>query len=179
MRRTLIGLVAAGAVVVAGGCSDADDDTAASDSGDSGEFCDTFEQLVADASSEDSDPDAARETLENLEPPSEIQEEWNQYLPVVLRAEDVDTSDPEAVAQFQAEQSEVASAGQAVNQYLAEDCGIESQTGGAEGADTGGSGGPAADPGADAGAGGEGQAPTPGAEAPGGEAPATGGGPGQ
>jgi hypothetical protein len=178
MRRTLIGLVAAGAVVVAGGCSDADDDSASSDSGGgSGEFCDTFEQLVADASSEDSDPDAARETLENLEPPSEIEAEWNQYLPVVLRAEDVDTSDPEAVAQFQAEQSEAAPAGQAVNQYLAEDCGIESETTGAEGADTGGgTGGGGVDPGA---GGGGGEPPAPGAEVPGGEAPAPGGQPGQ
>lgn len=167
MRRTLIGLVAAGALVVAGGCSDADDDDSASSDGGSGGFCATFEQLVADASSDDADPEAARETLTNLEPPSEIEQEWDQYLPVVLRAEEVDMNDPEAVAEFQQEQSDVASAGQAVNQYLAEDCGIESSGGGTGGGGTGGGAEPGADPGAGGPAG------------PGGEAPPAGGDSGQ
>lgn len=134
MRRTLIGLAAVGALVVAGGCGDGDD-SASDDDGGSGasseEFCSTFQDLMVAANSGDTDPQAAEQTLLDLEPPEEIADEWEEYLPLVTEAGDVDANDPEAQAEYQSRLAEASESASAINEYLADECGIS-------GADSGG-----------------------------------------
>jgi hypothetical protein len=126
MRRTLIGVVAAGALVL-GACGD-DDDSSASDDGSSGDFCTTMEELVTAASNDESDPEAAQETLSNLEPPAEIADEWEQYVPLITRGGDIDPNDPEAQAEYQEELQNASEAGAAINRYLEEECGLTEDT---------------------------------------------------
>jgi len=125
MRRTLIGLVAVGTLVL-GACGD--DDESASDNGSSGDFCSTIEELVTAATNDDADPEAAEETLAELQPPAEIADEWQQYVAVITRGNDVDPNDPEAQADYQEELQQASEAGAAVQRYLSEECDLPDDT---------------------------------------------------
>lgn len=124
MRRTLIGLAAVGTLVL-GACGD-DDDSSAGD-GSSADFCTTMQDLVTAASNEEADPDAARETLTELEPPEEIADEWEQYVPLITES-DVDPNDPEAQAEYQERLEQATEAGTTINNYLADECDISDST---------------------------------------------------
>lgn len=117
MRRSLIGVVVA-SVLVLGACGGDDDDAA------SGDFCSTMEDLVQSASQDEADPDAARETLNELEPPEEIADAWDQYVPLITRAGDIDPEDSEAQAEYQEDLQQAQEAGTEINQYLADECDI-------------------------------------------------------
>lgn len=126
MRRTLIGLVAVGTLVL-GACGD-DDDSSADDEGSSGDFCSTMQELVTAAANEEADPQAAQETLADLEPPAEIADEWDQYVPLITRGGDIDPNDAEAQAEYQADLEEASEAGAAINRYLEDECGMTDDT---------------------------------------------------
>ena len=137
MRRTLIGLVAVGTLVL-GACGDGDDDSAsgdaaAADSGDSSgssgggssdEFCSTITDLMAASTSENADPQAARERVANLEPPAEIADEWAQYMDLMQASAALDPDDPEAQAQYEEQVDATNEASLVVNEYLTNECGI-------------------------------------------------------
>jgi hypothetical protein len=132
MRRTLIGLVAAGTLVL-GACGDGGDDdsasgdAAASESGGEGssdEFCSTISDLMEASTSQDADPQAARERVANLEPPAEIAGEWGQYMQLMEASAELDPNDPEAQAQYQQQLDATNEASLVVNDYLTNQCGI-------------------------------------------------------
>lgn len=139
MRRTLIGLVAVGTLVL-GACGDDDDsasgDAAASESGDSAggaggdggssdEFCSTIRDLMAASTSDDADPQAARERVANLDPPAAIAGEWGQYMDLMEASAELDPNDPEAQAQYQEQLDATNDASLVVNDYLTSECGID------------------------------------------------------
>jgi hypothetical protein len=133
MRRTLIGLVAAGALVLGacGGDDDsASDDSAAADGGggSSEEFCSTITELMAASTSEGADPQAARERVANLEPPAAIASEWAQYMDLMQASAELDPNDPEAQAQYQEQLDATNEASTVVNDYLTNECGISDGT---------------------------------------------------
>jgi hypothetical protein len=161
MRRTLIGLAAVGTLVL-GACG-GDDDSASGDaatgasaegSGSSGEFCSTIRDLMDASTGANADPQAARESVSNLEPPAAIADEWAQYMDLMEASQDLDADDPEAQAEYQQRVADANEASLAVNNYLTSECGISDGTSsngsasgssGASGASepSGGSGAPA------------------------------------
>ena len=140
MRRILIGLAAAGLLLVTG-CSDSDDDTG-STGGESGgessgggtteEFCTEF-QALDDQFSQDpeaaSDPAQVIEALEGLDPPEEIADDFETVLEVSRQTADVDIEDPDAVAEAQELGESATEANERVSTFLQEECGIESGSG--------------------------------------------------
>jgi hypothetical protein len=130
MRRTLIGLAAAGLLLVTG-CSDSDDESggdAASGGGSSEDFCGDF-QALDDRFSEDpeavSDPEQVIEALEDLEPPDEIADDYATVLDVSRQTAEIDLEDPEAMEEAQQLSEDAAGAQERVSIYLADECGIE------------------------------------------------------
>jgi hypothetical protein len=153
MRRTLIGLAAAG-LLVAGGCSDsdsgnpnedaADESTENADGGSSGDsdgFCADFESLNEEFAADpeaNTNPDDVIAALESLDPPDEIAEDFATIIEVSRSTADVDMNDPEAVAEAQ-ELSQSAGEAQArVTSYLTDECGIDTGGGSAGGGSAGG-----------------------------------------
>jgi hypothetical protein len=140
MRRTLIGLVAAGTLVL-GACGGDDDsgsdDSAAADSGggSSEEFCSTITELMAASTSEGADPQAARERVASLEPPAEIAGEWGQYMELMQASAELDPNDPEAQAEYQEQLDATNEASTVVNDYLTNECGIDDGASSAPGSD--------------------------------------------
>jgi len=138
MRRTLIGLVAAGLLFA--GCSDSDDDGGGggdeASGGDSDSFCSDF-QALEDQFAEDPEAgavqDTIREALEELDPPDEIADDFEQVLEVFRQTADVDLEDPEAQADAQELAEGAAEAQERVSTYLEDECGIEPGGSGGEG----------------------------------------------
>ncbi len=137
MRRTLIALAAAG-LLVAGGCSDSDSgdptgdeesadngDGESSGGGDSEDFCADFQALDDRFSA---DPEASEEevieALESLDPPEEIADDFATMIEVSRSTSNVDQSDPEAMADAQAELEGATEAQTRVFTYLDEECGV-------------------------------------------------------
>jgi hypothetical protein len=130
MRRTLIGLAAAG-LLVATGCSDSDsgggDDSAGGDSGGSAAegFCADFQELD-DRFSEDpeaaADMDQVLGALESLDPPEEIAEDFDLVVEVARQSADVDPEDPEAMAELESLSEEAGEAEQRVGEFIDQEC---------------------------------------------------------
>ncbi|HEX5947283.1 MAG TPA: hypothetical protein VFY82_13440 [Acidimicrobiales bacterium] len=131
MRRTFIALAAAGALALTG-CSDSDSgdpnaDDASADGGSGGNFCDDFQALderFADDPEAAADPEVVIEALEALDPPDEIAEDYDVMLEASRNTADVDQSDPEAMADAQAEIEAAGEAQARVFAYLDEECGV-------------------------------------------------------
>jgi hypothetical protein len=130
MRRTIIGLLLAGAIALAG-CSDSEGDVggdAAGGSGSSEDFCADFEELDRRF---DEDPDAAADTaavvdeLDELEPPDEIADDYAAVIQAGRRLADLDPNDPEAVEEAQALSEDATEAQTRVSGYLQTECGID------------------------------------------------------
>ena len=133
MRRTLIGLAAAG-LLVATGCSDSDsgggDDSTGGDSGDSAAegFCTDFQELD-DRFSED--PEAAADmeqvlgALESLDLPEDISEDFDLVVEVARQSADVDPEDPEAMAELESLSEEAGEAEQRVSEFIDQECELE------------------------------------------------------
>jgi hypothetical protein len=162
MRRTVISLVAVGALVFAG-CSDSDNDpesdsddtSAAEDSGGGSEgggeaagseFCTTFEELINGGQSvEDSE---VLEQIQSIEPPEEIADDYATFVEFVELNTNIDPSDSSAVEDMQSRQEEFTSASTAVETYVRDECGIDT-TGGSDTTDAAGDDGATSDTTAD------------------------------
>ena len=154
MRRTLIGLAAAGLLVVSG-CSDSDsgDPNAeaadesnentdggssggSGDSGDSDSFCADFQSLNDEFAADPeaiNEPNAVADALDSLDPPDEIAEDFATIIEVSRSTADVDMNDPEAVAEAQELSQSAGEAEARVTAYLTEECGIDAGGGSAGG----------------------------------------------
>jgi hypothetical protein len=130
MRRTLIGLAAAGLLAVTG-CSDSENEDggeAASGGGSAEEFCGDFEALN-DRFAED--PEAAADAgqvldgLESLDPPEEIADAYQKVIDVSRQTSELDVEDPEAVEEMQQLSEEAADAEAEVTTFLREECEID------------------------------------------------------
>lgn len=130
MRRTLIGLAAAGLLAVTG-CSDSDNESggeAASGGGSAADFCDDFEALN-DAFTEDpdaaADPERVLEGLEGLDPPEEIADAYRTVLDASRQTNALDPEDPGALEEMQQLSEDAAEANADVTAFLDEECGID------------------------------------------------------
>jgi hypothetical protein len=141
MRRTIIGLILAGALALAG-CSDSEGDVggdAVGGSGSSDDFCSNFEELDQRF---DEDPEAAADTvavvdaLDELDPPDEIADDYTTVIDVGRRLADLDPDDPAAVEEAQQLSEEAAAAQGRVSDFLSTECGIDLSSSGS--ADTSG-----------------------------------------
>jgi hypothetical protein len=141
MRRTIIGLILAGALALAG-CSDSEGDVggdAAGGSGSSDDFCSDFEELDQRF---DEDPEAAADTvavvdaLDELDPPEEIADDYTTVIDAGRRLADLDPDDPAAVEEAQQLSEEAAAAQGRVSDFLSTECGIDLSSSGS--ADTSG-----------------------------------------
>jgi hypothetical protein len=130
MRRTIIGLLIAGALALAG-CSDSEGDVggeAAAGSGSSEDFCSGFEELDQRF---DEDPDAAADAesvvdeLDQLDPPDEIADDYAVVIEAGRSLADLDPEDPEAAAEAQQLSEEAAAAQGRVSEFLETECGID------------------------------------------------------
>jgi hypothetical protein len=128
-RRTL-GLAVVPALLVAlAACGDDDDSDGASGGGASGDFCDQAESLnetfdeVEDPTSEQFAD--ALDRIRSMDPPEEIADDWNQLVSALEGIEDIDLENPDPEALAALETEEVEAAGDRVDEYLSEECGIE------------------------------------------------------
>jgi hypothetical protein len=130
MRRTLIGLAVAGAILVAGCGGDDDDDggggNGSTASGDSAteSFCEDFRNY--DQQFND-DPEASEEevvaAIRSLEPPEEIKDDFDTLLEGLDQLQSVDTDDPEAAAALQEEMAQYTEASTNIQTFVDENCG--------------------------------------------------------
>ena len=129
MRRTLIGLVVAGAILVAGCGGDDDDDAGGDNASGSNDpatesFCEDFRnydrQFNEDPEADEEDVVAA---IRSLEPPDEIKDDFETLLDGLDRLQSVDTNDPEAQAALQEEMAQYTEASTNIQAFVDENCG--------------------------------------------------------
>jgi hypothetical protein len=130
MRRTLIGLMAAGALLVAG-CGGDDGETTSADGGDGGggenasasDFCAQFQGYDEQFNQ---NPDASEEevveAIRSLNPPEEIADDYETLLQGLDALMGVDPSDPEAAAAAQEEMAQYQQASENIQAYVDENC---------------------------------------------------------
>ena len=123
LLRRALGLAAVPALLLtAAACSDSDDggDDAAS-------FCDRFRELDERYSGLDDPTDEdftdAISEISELDPPAEIEDDWNTMIEAFRSFADIDVSDPEALADVDFTEAEAAS--DRVDSFLSEECGID------------------------------------------------------
>ena len=140
MRKMTIALVCTGALLLAAcGDDDGDDvddtDDAAAPAADT-DFCQAIQGIDDRYADEPptADPEEAADQMEevlsdlrNIDPPSEIEEEWATYLDALDAFTQIDLTDPEAAAE-ELDFAEMQGAIQTVETYIREECGV----GGAE-----------------------------------------------
>lgn len=130
MRRTLIGLAAAGLLAVTG-CSDSDNENggeAASGGGSGTDFCEDFEALdnrFAEDPEAAADPEQVLDGLEGLDPPAEIADAYQKVIDASRQSNDLDPEDPEALEEMQQLSEDAAEAEAEVTTFLADECGID------------------------------------------------------
>jgi hypothetical protein len=130
LARRALGLAVVPALLVAlAACGDDDDSDGASGDGASGDFCDQAESLnetfdeVEDPTSEQFAD--ALDRIRSMDPPEEIADDWNQLVSALEGIEDIDLENPDPEALAALETEEVEAAGDRVDEYLSEECGIE------------------------------------------------------
>ena len=130
MRRTLIGLAAAGLLAVTG-CSDSDDETggeAASGGGSAADFCDDF-QALDDRLTEDpeaaADPEQVLDGFASLDPPEEIADAYQTVIDAGRQTTALAPDDPGAAEEMQQLEEDTAEANAEVTTFLDEECGID------------------------------------------------------
>jgi hypothetical protein len=125
LGRRVVGLAAVPALLV-GLAACGDDDDSASGGGD---FCDQAESLnesfeqVDDTTNEQFAE--ALDRIRSMDPPEAIADDWNRLVEGLEGLEDIDPEnpDPEALAAFDSE--EMQAAGDRVDEYMSEECGIQ------------------------------------------------------
>jgi hypothetical protein len=144
MRRTMIGLGVA--ALVAFGCSDSDGGGEATDAGgdDGGsgggsaeQFCEDFQALderFANDPEAANDPTVVLAALEELDPPDEIADDFQQLLELSRVQAELDPSDQEAVDEFERMGEESTEAQERFASFIDEECALDDE------GDDGGSG---------------------------------------
>lgn len=136
MRRMMIGLGVA--VAVAFGCSDGDGGGEATeardDSGGSGgsaqQFCEEFQALdeqFANDPEAANDPAAVLAALEDLDPPDEVADDFQQLIEVSRVQSELDAQDPEAVEEFQGLVEESSGAQERFAAFVDEECAVDDE----------------------------------------------------
>lgn len=136
MRRTLICLLAAGSILVAG-CGGDDDDDGGDDtqsenggenasSGDASvdSFCEEF-RSYDEQFSEQNEPsdDEVIEAIRSLDPPEEVQDDFDTLIAGLDRLQSVDTNDPAAQEELQEEMAQYTEASTNIQMFVDENCG--------------------------------------------------------
>jgi hypothetical protein len=129
MRRTLIGIAAAGALLVAG-CGGDDDDsgTEANEGGDTQAFCEQFQSYDQQFSeTEDASEDEIIRAIQSLDPPDEIREDYDTLLQGLTElsvgaSTTIDTSDPAAAQEMQDRVNEYTQASSNIQDFLEANC---------------------------------------------------------
>jgi hypothetical protein len=123
LARRVLGLVAVPALLVGlAACGD-DDDSAGSD------FCDQTDALnetmegIDEPTSEQFGE--ALDRLRSIDPPEAIADDWNQVIQALEGIEDIDLENPDPEALAALENENVQAASDRVDEYMAEECGIE------------------------------------------------------
>jgi hypothetical protein len=118
--RRVAGLATAPALLLAlAACGDDDD----GGSGASGDFCEEAEALdqrFDDAEAGEEEIQEFVDELQRLDPPAEIEEDWNE---LVSAFENFDPEDPSSLENVDTERIDEAS--QNIDEYMQEECGIE------------------------------------------------------
>jgi hypothetical protein len=143
MRRTLVGLMAAGALLVAGcgGDDDGGDDTGGGGGGSSDEatqqFCEEFQAF--DAQFRDSNPsdEEVSEAIRSLEPPDEIADDYEILVEGLERLATLDSTDPDAATEFQEDSAQYTEASTNVRTFVQDECGVDNAGDGDEDPGTG------------------------------------------
>jgi hypothetical protein len=138
MRRTMIGLGVA--VLVAIGCSDSDGggeatDTGGDDGGSGGgsaeQFCEDFQALderFANDPEAANDPTVVLAALEELNPPDEIADDFQQLLELSRVQAELDPSDQEAVDEFERLGEESTEAQERFASFIDEECALDDES---------------------------------------------------
>ena len=142
MRRTLIGLMAAGALLVAGcggddGGDDASDDGEGSTDEATQQFCEEFQAF--DEQFRDSNPsdEEVSEAIRSLEPPEEIAGDYEILVEGLERLATLDSSDPDAATEFQEDSAQYTEASTNVRTFVQDECGVDNAGDGDEDPGTG------------------------------------------
>ena len=132
MRRTLICLLVAGAILVAGCGGDDDDSTDSGGSGDnasSGDatvesFCEDFQNYDQQFSEQNEPSDEeVIEAIRSLDPPEEIKDDFDTLIAGLDRLQSIDTNDPAAQEELQEEMSQYTEASTNIQTFVDENCG--------------------------------------------------------
>jgi hypothetical protein len=122
LARRVLGLVAVPALLV-GLAACGDDDSAG------GDFCDQTDALnetmegIDEPTSEQFGE--ALDRLRSIDPPEAIADDWNQVIEALEGIEDIDLENPDPEALAALENEDVQAASDRVDEYMAEECGIE------------------------------------------------------
>lgn len=135
MRRTLICLLAAGSILVAGCGGDDDDDGNDTQSENGGEnassgdasvdsFCEEF-RSYDEQFSEQNEPsdDEVIDAIRSLDPPEEIQDDFDTLIAGLDRLQSIDTNDPAAQEELQEEMAQYTEASTNIQTFVDENCG--------------------------------------------------------
>jgi hypothetical protein len=119
LRRTLALAAAPALVLTVAACGDD------GGGGDAASFCEDVADPFGAAQDPNADPQETVETLRDLDPPSEISDDWNTLLDALetiasMSAEDA--ASEEAIETLS--DPEIAEAGENVEAYLTDECGI-------------------------------------------------------
>jgi hypothetical protein len=125
LARRVLGLAAVPALLVGlAACGDDDDDSASG-----GDFCDQAESLN-ETFEEIDDPTSeqfaeALDRIRSMDPPEAIADDWNQLVEALEGFEDIDLENPDPSVLAALEDEDVQAAGDRVDEYMSEECGIE------------------------------------------------------
>ena len=123
LRRTLALAAAPALVISVAACGDDGGD------GDSASFCDGVENPVGGLTDPNADPQETVDAMRDLDPPSEIADDWDRLVDAL---DTIASLSPEDAASEDALEAlsdpEVAEAGENVNAYLQDECGLDTAT---------------------------------------------------
>ncbi len=126
-RHAVIGSLVLALVLL--GCGDSDDSADDADgNGDSAAFCDSLEALEDEFAEEAAVPsdeqlEQVADQLRQLDPPSEIADDFRELLEAYDVLAQVELGDPEAIAELEDQLEGFEAAGQRIDEWTDENCG--------------------------------------------------------
>ncbi len=120
LLRRAAALAAAPALVLAVAACGGDDDGGG---GDSASFCEDVEGPFESVNDPGADPEETIASMREVDPPDEIADDWDTVISTLEALQGLD-EDPDADILEQLSDPEIEEAGQNVEDYLTEECGI-------------------------------------------------------